>query len=62
MPKVAASYCQYPDATPEAEISALVGIYRLALAAHAKKEAVWQGRPGDAKGSMNDSRRTQYTG
>jgi hypothetical protein len=56
------SYRHHPAVTPEAEFSALVGVYRLALDAHAKKEAVLARQPGDAKGSMSDSRRTQYTG
>ena len=59
MPKVAASYCQYPDATPEAEFSALVGVYRLALDAHARKEEADGPRqasdPSDGTESKGDS-------
>lgn len=59
MPKVAASYCQRPNATPEAEISALVGIYRFALDAHAKNEEAARPRqasdPLDGTESKGDS-------
>jgi hypothetical protein len=34
------AYCRRPDATSEAEVSALAAVYRLCLESHAKKNAV----------------------
>ena len=48
------TYTPRPDATPEAELNALVAVYRLIL--DSKKAAPSSG-PDDVKGSRNDSRR-----
>jgi len=37
------------DATPEAELSALVNVYKFILESHAKKEAAPESRPDDAR-------------
>lgn len=59
VPKVAASYCQHSHVTPESEFFALVGVYRLALDAHAKKEEAAGPRqasdPSDGTESKGDS-------
>ena len=53
------SYRPRPDATPEAEFSALVSVYRLALDAHAKKEEAagpcQASDPSDGTESQGDS-------
>jgi hypothetical protein len=49
MPNPAVSYAQRPDATPEAEISALAVIYKLCISSHAQKEAAPESRPNDAR-------------
>lgn len=53
------SYQQDPDATPEAEFSALVGVYRLALDAHSKKKEAARpcqvNDPDDGTESKGDS-------
>jgi hypothetical protein len=57
------AYAQDPDtATPEAEVSALVNVYRFVLEGRAKKEAApRQSRPDAEKGSKHDSRPLQST-
>jgi hypothetical protein len=53
MSEIPISYIARPDATPEAERSALAAIYRIVLS---KKEAAPECRPDDEKGtSSNDS-------
>jgi hypothetical protein len=43
-------YTPHADATPQAELSALVTIYKLCLErSHAKKEAAPESRPDDAR-------------
>ncbi len=42
-------YTQRPDVTPEAELSALAGIYRFILDSHTSKKAAPASRPDDAK-------------
>jgi hypothetical protein len=42
-------YAQRPDATLEAELSALASAYRFVLDCHAKKEAAPESRPEDAR-------------
>jgi hypothetical protein len=42
-------YAQRPDATPEAELSALAAVYRFVLDCRAKKEAAPESRPDDAR-------------
>jgi hypothetical protein len=50
------SYIERPDATPEAQHSALAAVYRFALDCYAKKKAAPESRPDDEKGrSSNDS-------
>ncbi len=64
MDKPAITYAAHPDATSEAEISALANIYKFILDCRAKKEAAGPRQAGnleDEKGSMHDSRRPQYT-
>jgi hypothetical protein len=46
------------DASAEAELSALVNVYRLVLNCHAKKEAAPESRPDDARGSKHDRVKT----
>jgi len=59
-PRIA--YTQRPEATPEAEISALANVSRFILDCRAKKEGgPAQSRPDDAKGSKHDSRHIEYT-
>jgi hypothetical protein len=48
-------YDARPDATPEAEISALASVYKLCL--DKKEAAPRQSRPDEVKGSRNDSPR-----
>jgi hypothetical protein len=50
------SYSGYPDTSPEAEISVLAAIYKLAINCHARKEATRPGSPDAAKEIKNDSR------
>ena len=47
-------YAQRPDATPEAELSALAAVYRFVLDCRAKKEAATSpvNRPNDAERSL----------
>jgi hypothetical protein len=60
-PRIA--YSPRPDATPEAELSALTNVYRYILDCHAKKKAApRQSRPDDAKGSKHDRATENYTG
>lgn len=48
--------------TPEAEVSALAGVYRYILDSCAKQEAAPESRPDDAmKGSKHDRATTDYT-
>ena len=58
------NYAPRPDATPEAELSALASVYRFVLDARAKKEAAPESRPKDEKErSVHDSlASTNYTG
>lgn len=56
MDKPAIAYGTRPDATPEAERSALANVYRFILDCHKKKEAASADRPADEKErSRNDS-------
>jgi hypothetical protein len=49
-------YTSRPDATPEAEISALANVYRFVLDRRAKKEAApRQSRPDDARKDDQDA-------
>jgi hypothetical protein len=50
------SYSGYADTSPEAEISVLAAIYKLAISCHARKEATRPGSPDAAKEIKNDSR------
>jgi hypothetical protein len=43
------AYAQRHDATAEAEISALVNVYKFILDSHARKEAAPESRPDDAR-------------
>jgi hypothetical protein len=47
----AITYAPRPDATPEAEISALAAIYKLCISSHAKKRGhlLDKGGPDDAR-------------
>jgi hypothetical protein len=45
----AIAYTPRPDVTHEAELSALAAIYKLAISSHARKEAVPENRPEDAR-------------
>jgi hypothetical protein len=45
------------DATPEAEISVLASIYKLAISSHTRKEATRPGSPDDAERSLSDGAR-----
>jgi hypothetical protein len=49
------SYAPRPDATAEAEISALANVYRFVLDCRAKKEATRPGSPNDAERDLSDS-------
>jgi hypothetical protein len=42
-------YAERPDATLEAELSALASAYRFVLDCHAKKEAAPESHPDDAR-------------
>lgn len=50
----AVSYTPRPDATPEAEVSALSNVYRFILDCHAKQEAAPESRPDDEKERSQD--------
>jgi hypothetical protein len=55
------TYVQNPDASPEAEISALAGVYRLCLeSCRATKEATRPGGPDDAKEKIKNDSRHQH--
>jgi hypothetical protein len=57
------TYTSRPDATPEAELSALANVYRFILDCHAKKEAAHPAAPNEAKGPKDACPATQnYTG
>lgn len=49
------TYATRPDATPEAELSAVANVFRFVLDCHAKKEAAPESRPDAAKEIKNDS-------
>jgi hypothetical protein len=51
------TYARRPDATPEAELTALAVVYRIVLGA--KKEAAPESRPDDAEGPKNDRTATE---
>jgi len=55
------TYATRPDATPEAELSAVANVFRFVLDCHAKKEAAPESRPDAAKEIKNDSRHCKYT-
>ena len=57
MDKPAISYAHRPDATPEAESSALTNVYRFVLDCHAKKGAATSpvSRPDDGTKVKEDS-------
>lgn len=59
MPEHTISYAPHPDATPEAELSALAGVYKFVLDCHARKNAagVTSTNGDDAKGSQSDRAR-----
>ena len=48
------TYSPRPDATPEAELSALTNVYRFVLGHAKKKEAAPESRPEDAERRSND--------
>jgi hypothetical protein len=50
------------DATPEAEVSALVACYRIVLSANGRGRLLDKSGPDDAKGSQHDRARQKYTG
>ena len=52
------TYAPRPDATPEAELSALAGAYRFILDCHAKKEAAPESRPDAERISSDGARRS----
>jgi hypothetical protein len=54
------SYSARPDATPEAELSTLVNVYKFVLDCHAKKEAAPESRPDDAKEINSVSRHNNH--
>ena len=56
------TYSMRPDASQEAELSALAAVYRFVLDSRKKKEGSHPGAPDAAKGSMHDSRHLKYTG
>jgi hypothetical protein len=43
------TYIPHPDTAPEAELSALVAVYKFVLDCRAKKEAAPDSRPDDAR-------------
>jgi hypothetical protein len=43
------TYIPHPDTAPEAELSALVAVYKFVLDCRAKKEAAPESRPDDAR-------------
>ena len=47
------AYATRPDATPEAELSALAAVYRFILGSHKEKEAAPESRP-DAGKEINE--------
>jgi hypothetical protein len=49
------TYAPRPDATPEAEISALAAIYKLCISSHERKEAAPESRPDDRNKIKGDS-------
>jgi hypothetical protein len=49
LPSSRVIYTPRPDATPEAEVSALAAVYKFVLDCHAKKEAAPESRPDDAR-------------
>lgn len=49
MGKPAISYASRPDATPQAELSALASVYRYVLCCRAKKETAPADRPDAGK-------------
>ena len=53
------TYAPRPDATPEAEISALAAIYKLCISSHERKEAAPESRLDDAEGYKNDRTATE---
>ena len=48
------TYTPHHEATPAAEISALVNVYKFILESHAQKEAAPESRPDDAKERSKD--------
>ena len=56
------TYAPRPDATPEAEVSALANVLRYALDCHANKEAApRQSRPDDARKDQDAGTYTHCT-
>jgi len=49
------NYAQRPDATPEAELTALTAIYALCISSLARKEATHPGSPDDGTEFKEDS-------
>jgi hypothetical protein len=56
--KPAITYTPPPNATPEAEISALASVYKFVLNCHAMKEAARPGGPDARKENLHDSGNT----
>lgn len=56
MPEPAVSYVPHPDATPEAEISALAAVYRLAIDAARSTGPRHACDPTDTRERINDGR------
>jgi len=52
----AITYAPCPDASPEAEISVLASIYKLAINSHARKEATRPGSPDDPERRSDEIR------
>ena len=55
MGEPAVTYAQRPDATPEAEISALAAIYRIVLGAKQRDRILDKGGPDDGTKVKEDS-------
>lgn len=60
MAEVHTSYIPRPDATPEAELSALAAVYKFCLESHTNKRDRLPDKsgPDDAKGSQHDRANT----
>jgi hypothetical protein len=56
MSRTRIEYAPRPDATPEAELSALAAVYRFVLDCRAKKEAAPESRPEDPERRSDEIR------